>query len=102
MKSKPKVLTIVLIILALYLIFQTWNYYSDKQRTWDECEELSDKIVVVDSDNTETWKGWQKWTECNEEYINQFMMFEVMGIFSIITIVLIILSWRFDKLTKKN
>ena len=102
MKFKPKVLTIILIIFTLYLIFQTYNYYGDKQKTWNECQELSDKIVVVNPDNTETWEGWQNWTECNEEYINQFMMFNVMWIFSIIIIITTILSWRIDNLKKKG
>lgn len=102
MKFKPKFLTIVLVILALYLIFQTWNYYGDKQRTWIECEGLSDTVVVVNPNNTETWEGWQSWVNCNQEYITQFTMFEIMGIFFILTIAMIIISWRFDNLNKKN
>lgn len=102
MKYKPKFLTIVLILLALFLILQTWNYYGDKEKTWTECEGLSEKIVVVNPDNTEIWEGWQKWNECNQEYINQFMMFEIMGIFSVITIAMIILSRKLDGLKDKT
>jgi hypothetical protein len=91
----------LLIILTAYLIVETIGYYLDREKTGKECEELSNKIVVVDFNNTETWEGWQNWTICNQEYINQFMMFEIMGIFSILSIFLAILSWRFDVL-KQN
>lgn len=101
MKFKPKTLTIILIIFALFLIFQTWNYFNDKQRTWTECEGLSENIIVNNPNNTETWEGWQKWIECNHEYINQFMMFEIMGIFSIITIVMIALSLKIDNIKNR-
>ena len=91
-----------MIILALYLVIQTWNYYADKQEKWNKCEGLSEKIVVSNSDNTETWEGWQNWAECNGSYTNLFMMYNMMKFLSILTIFMIIISWKFDNLKKKD
>ena len=55
MKYKPKVLTILLILFELYLLFNAWNWNVNRNEKWEECQILSDKVIVIDQNNTETW-----------------------------------------------
>ncbi len=102
MKYKPKVLTILLILFELYLLFNAWSWNRDRNETWEECQRLNDKVVVIDQNNTETWEGWQTWVNCNEEYVNQFMMYRIQQTFVIVVLALIVLSWRFDHLARHH
>ena len=102
MKYKPKVLTILLILFELYLLFNAWNWNVNRNEKWEECQILSDKVIVIDQNNTETWEGWQTWVNCNEEYVSQFMMYRIQQTFMIIVFFLIALSWRLDCLTRSH
>ncbi|MBI4095521.1 MAG: hypothetical protein HY438_01520 [DPANN group archaeon] len=109
MKFKQKVLTIILILLTLYLIYQVWDWHALREEKWNSCEEIEKEIPELKFDtNINTIyshkyeRAWDSWQGCLGDYGNILMMYEIYKLLTIISIFLVLLSWRFDNLKNKE
>jgi len=91
----------------LYLAYQTWDLYSIKNETWDECNTIANQEDSPEFSLTDelTFLEWymsaQDYPGCLENYTNVWILAKINLLLTIVSILLVILSWRFDLSKKK-
>ena len=104
MVFKPKILTIILVLVTAYLFFSTWDYNTLKNKQLLECDDLKTKILPYDLSSNlafmEAQNSWERWNTCIDSYTSLFMMYNVYSWFSLVFIFLLLISSKIDYLKR--